>query len=364
MLTLQATPGTLGPGEYFAELRVTSAVSGTVSVLVSLRLDLLPDLQFAGSPDVVAAAAAGASLLDASTPIRADGGKRVRALVSHRQGADQRFECDLVVMAGQVVPASGLLAQAGTSMRFDESLMTFVPAAIPDGIHAAGAVTGLSDPVRSLVEGRLAGLKAAEATTARGAANRRDALEGIMPDAALPSVTLPDVPKSSAKTFTCLCMDVTTKEMATSVDEGFDSIELLKRYTTLGMGPCQGKSCLAGCVRHAAELTGRSIPETGVPTARAPWRPVELGLLAADHLEPRKESPLHECHTDLGAEFIWAGEWRRPKQYREPAEECRAVHERVAIIDVSTLGKFRVCGAGAVELLERLYPNRYGDLRL
>ncbi len=53
MLTLQATPGTLGPGEYFAELRVTSAVSGTVSVLVSLRLDLLPDLQFAGSPDVV-----------------------------------------------------------------------------------------------------------------------------------------------------------------------------------------------------------------------------------------------------------------------------------------------------------------------
>jgi len=101
-----------------------------------------------------------------------------------------------------------------------------------------------------------------------------------------------------------------------------------------------------------------------VPTARAPWRPVELGLLAADHLEPRKESPLHECHTDLGAEFIWAGEWRRPKQYREPAEECRAVHERVAIIDVSTLGKFRVCGAGAVELLERLYPNRYGDLKV
>jgi sarcosine oxidase subunit alpha len=101
-----------------------------------------------------------------------------------------------------------------------------------------------------------------------------------------------------------------------------------------------------------------------VPTARAPWRPVELGLLAADHLEPRKESPLHECHADLGAEFMWAGEWRRPRQYRKPAEECQAVHERVALIDVSTLGKFRIKGPGAVDLLERIYPNRYGDLKV
>ena len=314
--------------------------------------------------EVEAAAAAGASLRDAATPIRAEGGKRVRSLVSRRQGADERFECDLVVMAGQVVPASGLLAQAGTRMRYDESLMTFVPEAIPDRIQVAGAVTGASNPVRSLVAGRLAGLKAADATAARPAAHRREALERIMPGGGPASVMLPEVPNSAAKIFTCLCMDVTTKEMATSVQEGFDGIELLKRYTTLGMGPCQGKSCLAGCVRYAAELTGRSIPETGVPTARAPWRPVELGLLAADHLEPEKESPLHECHTDLGAEFIWAGEWRRPKQYREPAEECKAVHERVAIIDVSTLGKFRLRGAAAVELLERLYPNRYGDLKV
>jgi sarcosine oxidase subunit alpha len=152
--------------------------------------------------------------------------------------------------------------------------------------------------------------------------------------------------------------------MAFAVEEGFDSIELLKRYTTVGMGPCQGKSCMAGCVRYAAELTGRSEPETGVPTSRAPWRPVELELLANDHLEPRKESPLHESHADLGAEFMWAGEWRRPKQYRDVADECKAVHERVEIIDVSTLGKFRIRGSGAVELLEKLYPNRYGDLKV
>ena len=317
-----------------------------------------------GGPAVEAAVGAGARVRENFAAIRAEGGNRVRALVARAKGADQRFKCDLVVMAGQMVPASGLLAQAGAKMRYEESLMAFVPDVIPDRIHVAGAVTGGSDPVNSLIAGRLAGLMAAEETTASAATPRRIELDGMIPNGARSDVVLPAAAMTSAKIFACLCMDVTTKEMALSVDEGFDSIELLKRYSTLSMGPCQGKSCLAGCVRHAAELTGRSIPETGVPTSRAPWHPVELGLLAADRLEPRKESPLHECHTDLGAEFIWAGEWRRPKQYREPAEECKAVHERVAIIDVSTLGKFRVRGTGSVELLEKLYPSRFGDLKV
>jgi sarcosine oxidase subunit alpha len=278
----------------------------------------------AAGPEVEAATKAGANVRKGFSPVRAEGSKRVRALVARDAGAEQSFECDLVVMAGQIVPASGLLAQAGTSMRYEEAAMAFIPDVIPAGIEATGAVTGGSHP----------------------------------------QVSIPEAPKTPAKTFACLCMDVTTKEIERSVEEGFDSIELLKRYTTLSMGPCQGKSCVAACVRFAAKVTSRGVPETGVPTSRAPWRPVELGLLAADHLEPRKESPLHECHADLGAEFMWAGEWRRPRQYRKPAEECRAVHERVAVIDVSTLGKFRFKGPGAVDLLERLYPNRYGDLKV
>ncbi len=315
-------------------------------------------------PEVERATGAGAIVRAAAIPIRAQGGRRVSGLVARVAGAEQRFACDLLVVAGQVVPASGLLSQAGAGSRYDSEAMAFMPSEIPEGIHAAGSVLGESDPVRSLITGRLAGLAAAAAAGRSPYASRRAALEGLAGHNERSQVAVPAPPKSDAKTFTCLCMDVTTKEMGQSVDEGFDSIELLKRYTTLAMGPCQGKSCLAGCVRHAAKLTGRTVPETGVPTTRAPWRPVELGLLAADHLEPCKESPLQDRHIDLGAEFIWTGEWRRPRHYSTPAEECRAVHERVGIIDVSTLGKFRVRGTGAVELLERLYPNRFGDLKV
>ncbi len=320
----------------------------------------------AAGPEVEAAKAAGIGARTDAVAVRANGSKRVRSLVARIGGAEQELGCDLVVIAGQVVPASGLLAQAGATSAYDEDLKAFVPDHLPDGIFAAGAVLGESDSAGSQTMGRLAGVAAARAaqpSAEMAAAARRRDLEALA-GTARAAVVLPADAGAGAKTFTCLCMDVTTKEMELAVEEGFDSIELLKRYTALGMGPCQGKSCLAGCVRHAAKLTNRGIPETGVPTARVAWRPVELGLLAADHLEPRKESPLHECHVDLGAEFIWAGEWRRPRQYRDPAEECKAVHERVAIIDVSTLGKFRITGPQSVELLEKIYPNRYSDLKV
>ncbi len=310
------------------------------------------------------AKAAGAQVICDAVAVAALGGKRVRGLTARVAGSERTFDCDLLVMSGQLVPASGLLSQAGAKVEYDPGLMAFVLASLPAGIHAAGSVLGSLDPGANLVRGRLAGLAAAEAAVGSPVDSRRAALGRLAEEHQVEPVVLPPGVKSDGKTFMCLCMDVTTKEIEQAVEEGFDSIELLKRYTTLGMGPCQGKSCLAGCVRHAAKLTGRTVPETGVPTSRAPWQPVSLGLLASEHFEPRKESPLHDRHVELGAEFLWAGEWRRPRQYREPAEECKAVHERVGLIDVSTLGKFRVRGPQAVDLLERLYPNRFGDLKV
>jgi sarcosine oxidase subunit alpha len=159
-------------------------------------------------------------------------------------------------------------------------------------------------------------------------------------------------------------MDVTVKEMHQAVEEGFDSTELLKRYTTLTMGPCQGKACLMSSLRLCAQLTNRPLPQVDRPTARPPWTPIPLGVLAAGHLVPRKETAIHQRHVAAGAEFMWAGDWRRPHHYRDPRQECEAVHERVGLIDVSSLGKFRITGSEAVTLLERLYPSKFADLKI
>jgi sarcosine oxidase subunit alpha len=145
--------------------------------------------------------------------------------------------------------------------------------------------------------------------------------------------------------------------------EGFDSIELAKRYTTVTMGPCQGKLCQLAATRLLARETDTDESAIGTTTARPPWTPVELGLLAGRHHEPTKRSPLHRRHDALGAEMIWTGQWRRAFQYGDPAAEVRAVHESLGLIDVSTLGKVIVEGPGAAELLDRLYPNRFSDLK-
>ena len=59
----------------------------------------------------------------------------------------------------------------------------------------------------------------------------------------------------------------------------------------------------------------------------------------------------------------WAGDWRRPYDYGDPQAEALAVHEAAGLIDVSTLGKLIVRGPEAGAFLDRLYPNRFANLK-
>jgi sarcosine oxidase subunit alpha len=156
---------------------------------------------------------------------------------------------------------------------------------------------------------------------------------------------------------------VTEKDVAQAIREGFDHIETLKRYSTVGMGPCQGKMCRAALSELCARQTGQTPAEVGVSRARPPAQPVLLGALGAAHAAPVRRTPMHHRHAALGARFLNLGEWKRPEVYTSVEEECRAVRERVGLIDVSTLGKLEVAGSDAAALLEKVYPHRCADLR-
>jgi sarcosine oxidase, subunit alpha len=165
------------------------------------------------------------------------------------------------------------------------------------------------------------------------------------------------------KAFVCLCEDVTAKDIGRAVREGYDSIELCKRFTTVTMGPCQGKLCQHMAVGCLARETGESSVAVGTTTARPPWSSVPLGALAGRPFEPAKRSAIHGRHVELGARIEWAGDWLRAYDYGDPAREALAVHEDAGLIDVSTLGKLLVRGADAGAFLDRLYPNRLSNLK-
>ena len=129
---------------------------------------------------------------------------------------------------------------------------------------------------------------------------------------------------TGAKAFTCFCEDVSAKDITRSVKEGYDSIELCKRYTTVTMGPCQGKMCHLGSIRLMSRETGQSLSQVGTTTARPPWTTIPMGALAGRPIEPAKRSSMHHRHRELGGKIQWAGDWRRPYDYGNPEAEVLA----------------------------------------
>jgi sarcosine oxidase subunit alpha len=238
----------------------------------------------------------------------------------------RKVVCDTLVMSGGRQPAYALLAHAGAKVDFDPARGIFVPVDIPDGMEVVGAAAGEVGDV------------AVPAATFNGAAKK-------------------------GKCFVCICEDVTDKDVKRAIAEGFDSIELAKRYTTVTMGPCQGKLCHVPSIRLYARENETDEASIGTTTARPPWQPVELGLLAGRGHEPAQRTSIHHRHKELGARMMWTGTWRRPHSYGDPAGEARNVHETLGVIDVSTLGKLVVSGPDSAEFLERLYPNRFGDMK-
>src|SRR5262249_45370022 len=102
----------------------------------------------------------------------------------------------------------------------------------------------------------------------------------------------------------------------------------------------------------------------GVTTSRPPAVPVEMCVLAADRqYHPIRRTPLHHWHAQAGAQWLDAGQWKRPESYGDPAAEVRAGRNAVGLIDVSTLGKIEIVGPDAAELLERIYLNKWADLK-
>ena len=330
--------------------RVLVEAGATVSV-VDLRPDAPPGEGFR--------VAAGTTVL-AATGRRRVTGARIGA---PGESVGSTVDCDLLVLAGFTAPSTNLLSMSGTEVSFDERAQAFLPERLPEGVYAVGAVAGAVTHDAAVAQGRLAGLEIgiAQGAPPAGVAERIEALREAAAEQGDPVVLPPEVGASEGKQFACLCMDVTDKELKKAVAEGFDSMELLKRYTTITMGPCQGKSCMVPSQRLCARATGSTFAETKRTTSRPPWTPVELGTLAGTRRTPRKETTMHDLHTDAGADIMWAGDWRRPHHFTTPEDEVRAVRTGVGVIDVSTLGKFRVAGPGAIELLERLYPNRFGD---
>jgi sarcosine oxidase subunit alpha len=338
-------------------------------VQAGVEVLLVAEIREAPESDLIdALKAAGAEVQTKTMVVKAVGGRNVTGVQMRQRDSGQirQVDCDLLVLACGFMPANGLLSQAGGKFEWNENLNEFIPSQLPAMVFAAGEAAGTHLLEDIELEGRLAGLEAARASGFNGdaIAERIDGVSQIVRErrAARQPWSAHPLLEKQEKNFVCLCEDVTQADVAHSIEEGYDSIELLKRYSTIGMGPCQGKMCNTNAMRLAAYYNHQQAAETGTTTSRPPVRPVSLGALAGRHMEPVRLTPMHAWHLEHDAKLMNAGLWKRPEHYGDPQAEVGAVRQAVGLIDVSSLGKFQLSGPDVPLLLERVYTNRWRNL--
>jgi sarcosine oxidase subunit alpha len=337
-----------------------------VTALLDLRAGFGGDAYGLGDLRCVAGVIPEAAIAGSNGAVRA---LRVRVAGDDtRPGARETIACDAVLMSVGFAPASGLLSQAGAVMQYDMALQQHLPTKLPPGVFAAGRVNGIYDYAARRQDGRDAGAEAAAFARGGHVGTRAPRPES----ARQVSHPYPVFPHPASRDFVDLDEDIQVKDLLASAQEGFDSTELMKRFSTLGMGPSQGKHSNLHGARILMRSRDATLADTALTTQRPFYHPVPLKHLAGMGFHPHRYSGVHEKHVALDASFMTVGGWQRPEYYRMGGEaralciaaEVRAVRERAGLIDVSTLGKIEIFGPDAGAFLDRIYTGSFSDLRV
>jgi len=292
-----------------------------IKTLQTRGVEIVAAIAPSGLADLITA---GISVLRDGKVVSAQGKKQVSSVVVETPTGRRTVICDTLVLSLGLAPRDALLRMATI-----------------ENVAAAGDVVWPGCSLDEAVE---------SAAKAGGGESPEPREAGASP--------------SGSAGYVCLCEDVAVKDLERAWDEGWRSSEILKRYTTATMGPCQGAMCGRHLAAFAAAGGATDAPRTGArTTSRPPARTVSLEDLAgAVHEVIEKRTALHDEHIAMGARVDWSGSWKRPYNYGDAADEYNAVRERVSLMDVSTLGKFLIAGRDAEALTDRVYSCRVEGL--
>ncbi|MEO1140387.1 MAG: sarcosine oxidase subunit alpha family protein [Pseudomonadota bacterium] len=302
-----------------------------------------------------------------------EGRKGLEAISVMRASGVEKIQADVLAMSGGWNPSVHLSCHMGGQPVWNPELAAFLPAegAIP-GMVYAGAVNGAFSTRACLESGVTAGWKAlVELGIERGSIDVPGAENGTYE--ITPIWTVP----GKGRAWLDFQNDVTVKDVKQAAQENFTSVEHMKRYTTQGMAPDQGKNSNIGALAVLADATGRGISETGTTTYRPPFVPVPIAALGAGGqgkgFAPQRFTTSHDAAVGRGAPMIEAGLWYRPSYFPKPGEthwrqscdrEVKMVRDHVGICDVSTLGKIDLQGPDASTFLDMVYTGMMSTLKL
>lgn len=319
---------------------------------------------------------------------KAKGGKRVTGVAICAQAGEgavlEEIACDCVAMSGGWSPVVHLWSHCGGKLNWDADRVMFRPdpERAPTGhdgqpfVITAGVANGHLFTAEAVGDGWAAGRQAAKAAghTKRGgqAPVGEDVTEGpispvwLMPQGASHALR--------AKAWLDFQNDVKVSDVQLAAQEGFESVEHTKRYTTLGMATDQGKLSNINGLAILSQSLNADIPNVGTTTFRPPYTPISMASIAGvarDGLfQPLRKTPVSDWSNDHGADNEPVGQWRRPFAYVRAGEtvhdavnrEVKNTRENLGLLDASTLGKLIVKGPDAGKFLDMMYTNLMSTL--
>ena len=356
-----------------------------LSVPVILDARVLP----ADSPLMAEAKALGIRVMMGHAVACVKGGKRVTGVQICSQAGEgaalEEVACDAVAMSGGWSPVVHLWSHCGGKLTWDEAGAFFRPdpARPPLGadgtgfVTPAGAANGALHLSETVADAHDAGHNAATAAghKAKPSAGPKASAQQEAPLAPVWMMPQGAGYAKRSKAWLDYQNDVKVSDVQLAAQEGFESVEHAKRYTTLGMATDQGKLSNINGLAILSDALNQPIPQTGTTTFRPPYTPISMASIAGEardeRFQPLRRTPMHAWHEENGAHWEPVGQWRRPYSYPRAGEslhdavsrEVKATRNSLGMLDASTLGKLIVKGADAGKFLDMLYTNMMSTLK-
>ena len=288
-------------------------------------------------------------------------------------GGRKVLGCDCLAMSGGWNPAIHLFSQSGGKVKWNDELATFIPSEATQNVLTIGGCNGTADLAKSLKEGLQAGISAARLSGNKG---HPPAIPSVQEPVQSETRFVLPIPTQknkfvTEKVFIDFQNDVTLSDIQLASREGYNSVEHLKRYTTVGMGTDQGKTSNVNALMLLSQILDCEPEQVGYTTFRPPYAPTTIGAYAGRNIgnlfSPVRTTAINPWHEEAGAKFEHVGQWMRAWYYPKVNETMRQAVDRevtaartnIGILDASTLGKIDIQGPDAAEFLNRVYTNAW-----
>ena len=301
-----------------------------------------------------------------------DGNKKVETINIRKDNKIITIKASMLCPSGGFNPDIHLFTQSKGLVKWDENIISFKPDTAFQKTLTLGSVSGNYNfqKINKEIEDKLSFLKI----------NNEDfKIEtNVTENFSIKELWETKNEKKSnwSKSFIDLHNDVTTKDLKQAINEGYDRIEHLKRYTTNSMGTDQGKISSINSLGIVSKILKKKISEVGTTTYRPPYAPLSFAAIAGrstyEYYDPERKTPIHNWHIKNKAIFEDVGQWKRPWYFKKfenetmhqaVQRESKQTRETAGIIDGSTLGKIEIKGKDALEFMNLMYTNAFTKMK-